>query len=281
MPPTKTADPLVEAPEVRVPDHPPEIGVEPPADRYAAVTQYSLRKILALWAAAAVPMGLLAWAVAPLLKDQLSTRDPFVDSLMICFTVGLLWMLALVLIMVRREQGSLSWPRVREALWLGRPQDPRTGSTRGTHWGWWALLFVALTAVINAGFIDPQGPLPRDLPNALSTNRVENYFSGNWGGFALLVAVAVLSPVVEELFFRGLLLPRMRKVLGKRDFIVNGVMFGLYHVHQPWSMPASVIDGVVTQAYPARRFRSIWISLITHTLPSFVIIGIVLGLVLK
>lgn len=262
---------------------PPATAAEPAAvatDRYTGIPQYPLGKILALWAAAFVPMGLLAWVAAPLLKGQLSTRDPFIDALMICFNAGLLWILALVLITVRREQGSLAWPRIREALWLQRPQDPATGRTSGTRWGWWALLFLVLTAVINAGFIDPKGPLPRDFPNAIDTHRVADYFRGNWGGFALLVGIAVLAPVVEELFFRGLLLPRMRGALGKRDFLANGAMFGLYHVHQPWSMPASVIDGIVTQAYPARRFRSIWIGLITHTAPSILIIGVVLAKVL-
>jgi hypothetical protein len=35
--------------------------------RYAAVRQYSLAQILAVWAAAAIPMAVLAWVVAPLL----------------------------------------------------------------------------------------------------------------------------------------------------------------------------------------------------------------------
>ncbi len=51
--------------------------------------------------------------------------------------------------------------------------------------------------------------------------------------------------------------------------------------HQPWSMPATLIDGIVNQAYPTRRFRSTWMGIITHTAPSFVIIGVVLSLVLK
>jgi hypothetical protein len=34
-------------------------------ERYAAVRQYSLGQILAIWAAAAVPMGVLAWIIAP------------------------------------------------------------------------------------------------------------------------------------------------------------------------------------------------------------------------
>ena len=46
---------------------------QPPdqVDRYAAVRQYSLAQILGVWAAAAVPMGVLAWIVAPWLRDQL------------------------------------------------------------------------------------------------------------------------------------------------------------------------------------------------------------------
>ena len=35
--------------------------------RYASIRQYSLAQILAVWAAAAIPMAVLAWLVAPLL----------------------------------------------------------------------------------------------------------------------------------------------------------------------------------------------------------------------
>jgi len=72
----------------------------------------------------------------------------------------------------------------------------------------------------------------------------------------------------------------MRAAFGRGDVAVNGAMFGLYHLHQPWSMPAAIIDGIVAQAYPTKRYRSTWMGLITHTIPSFVIIGVVLSLVL-
>jgi len=249
-------------------------------DRYEAVRQYSLVQILGVWAAAAVPMGVLAWIVAPWLKDHLGGRDPFIEALLLCLNVGLLWMLGLTMILVWREQGSLSWLHARDALWLRAPRDPKTRRVGRRVW-LWVLPFIVFSAVVNAGLIDPEGPLPRDLPNAIQTDRVEHFFSGNWGWFAMLVAVALLSPVVEELLFRGLLLPRMRAVFGRLDFVVNGALFGLYHLHQPWSMPASVIDGIVNQAYPSRRFQSTWMGIIVHTIPSFLIIGVALALVLK
>jgi uncharacterized protein len=57
-------------------------------------------------------------------------------------------------------------------------------------------------------------------------------------------------------------------------------MFARYHVHQPWSMPAALLTGIFTHAYPTKRFQSIWIAVFTHTLPSFVMIGIILSFVL-
>jgi len=104
---------------------------------------------------------------------------------------------------------------------------------------------------------------------------------GSWGWFALTAMVALLAPLAEEVFFRGLLLPRMRAVFGKGDWIANGAIFTVYHLHQPWSMPATLLDGIFAQAYPAKRFRSIWIGIVSHTVPSFVIIGVLLTLVLK
>ena len=271
------ADSVVRAPQIDDARRP---EARPPFDRYAPVRQYSLRQILGVWAAAAIPMGLLAWIVAPWLSDQIGGRDPFIESLLICFNVGLLWQLAMVLYLVRREQGSLAWARVRDALWLRAPQDPKTGRVGKKVW-WWVVPFVVLSAAFNALPIDPVGPLPRDLPNAISTDRVGDFFSGNLVGFALLVAVAILAPVVEELVFRGLLLPRMRVVFGKRDFVASGVLHTLYHVHQPWSMPATLLDSTFAQAYPTKRFRSTWMGIITHTAPSVLIIGVVLALVLK
>jgi uncharacterized protein len=114
-------------------------------DRYEAVRQYSVRQILGIWAAAAAPMGVLAWVVVPWLRDRLGGRDAFIEAILICLNAGLLWMLAMVLILVRREQGSLAWSRVRDALWLRAPRDPKTRRVGGKVW-LWALPFVVSPA---------------------------------------------------------------------------------------------------------------------------------------
>ena len=205
----------------------PRTGPQEEVDRYEGVTQYSRAGIVALWAATAGPMAILAWLVAPWLSHHLGGREPLGQALLICLNVGLLWILALTLILVRRERGSLRWPNIRDALWLRPPQSPKTRRIGGKVW-WWVVPFVLLSAAINALPIDPTGPLPRDFPEFITTDRAEHFYRGAWGMFALTVLVAFLAPIVEELFFRGLLLPRMRtrvraEVLGDQRLDLRGI----------------------------------------------------------
>lgn len=249
-------------------------------DRYEAVRQYSLGAIIAIWAAATVPMAVLAWLVAPWLSHHIGGREPLAEAVLICFNIGLAWILVLTLILVRREQGSLAWSRVRDSLWLRPPKDPKSRKVGGKVW-WWVVPFALLGAGLEMLPIDPAGPIQRDLPNLVNSDRGERFFQGAWGWFALAVLVMLLAPCVEELFFRGLLLPRMRAVFGRGDWVVNGTIFTAFHVHQPWSVPATLLDGIFAQAYPTKRFRSIWIAVVGHTLPSLLMIGVLLSLVLK
>jgi membrane protease YdiL (CAAX protease family) len=255
-------------------EHFPERG----DDRYAAVRQYSLGQILGVWAAAAVPMGILAWVVAPWLRDQLGGDEPLAQALLILLTAGLVWQFVLVLILTRRELGGLQWSRVREALWLRAPRDPRTGRVGGRVW-WWVLLFVMLLALEEALPGIP-GPSVRDFSEFVDSDRGEEFFRGAWGWYAVVVVLAFFNTVLgEELLFRGLLLPRMRGVFGRGDFVANGALFAAYHLHIPWVIPTALLD-IVVLAYPSRRFESAWMGIIVHSAQSVVIIIVVLTLVL-
>jgi uncharacterized protein len=247
-------------------------------DRYEAVRQYSLAQILGVWAAAALPMGALAWVAAPLLRDSLGGDEPLAQALLICLTAGLIWQFVLVLILTRRELGGLEWPRVRDALWLQPPRDPKTRRVGGRVW-WWVLLFILVFGIEQLLPAIP-GPSVRDFGDFIGTDRAEDFFSGAWGWFAVIVVLSVFNTVLgEELLFRGLLLPRMKGVFGRRDWVANGALFALYHLHQPWDIPTSLVD-IIALAYPSRRFQSAWMGIIVHSAQSVVLIVAVLTLVL-
>jgi uncharacterized protein len=86
---------------------------------------------------------------------------------------------------------------------------------------------------------------------------------------------------VEELLFRGLLLPRMQGALGRWDWVANGFLFAGYHLHLPWVIPATLLVDTFAMAYPSRRYRSALIGIIVHSSQSVVFLALLLFLVLK
>lgn len=248
----------------------------PPA--VSSLPQYSLRQILVTWAAAALPMAALAWLFAPWLAGTLDGSSAWPRAIVGSLTAGLVWQAVLVVVLVRREQGSVRWSVLKDALWLRAPVSPRTGRRGGRLW----LLTVPLVAAVAVTEMLPKLPMPaaRDMELFLESPSGHEFFSGNWPWFALTVVMMVFNTVLgEELLFRGLLLPRMHGVFGRRDWVANGVLFALYHLHVPWAIPATFLDSFIV-SYPARRYRSALIGIAVHSAQTVVFTALLLALVL-
>jgi len=250
-------------------------------DRYQAVRQYSLGQILGVWAAAALPMGVLAWIVAPAIKDSFSGAGdvPLIKALLLLLTAGMIWHCVLILGLVWFEQRRLRWSTLRDALWLRSPRSPKSGRVGGRLW----LILIPLTALFAVEEVLPQVGVPanRDLSAFLDSTTGHSFMSGNWGWFALILVMFVFNTVLgEELLFRGLLLPRMKRVFGRGDWAANGVLFAGYHLHTPWMMPATLLIDTFAICYPSRRYQSAWIGIAVHSAQSVFIAGALLALVL-
>jgi uncharacterized protein len=246
------------------------------APQAITVTQYSRRAIFAIWAAAALPMGALAWIVAPAIADG-NGIESLVRPLIACMTAGLVWQFVLVVALVGYEQRSLRWSRVREALWLRSPRSPRTGRVGGKTW------LIAIPIVVALGLqemLSISAPLNRDFGEFLSSDVGKAMFGGSWGWFAVVVAMGIFNTVLgEELLFRGVLLPRMHGAFGDRDWLANGVLFATYHLHVPWVIPSSLLMDPFLYAYPAKRYRSALLSIAVHSAQTVLISLLVLSVV--
>jgi len=265
-----------------------------PTGNTGMTAQYTLPQILGIWAAAALPMGILGWVVAPALVSGAATsREAFTIRVMV-LTVGLVWQFVLAMLIVYREAGDLRWATIRRRLWLNTPKDPTSGQPRGKLWLWLVPLIVliagwelALYAPLDQLwvnlfplFAEPAGFSGREL---FESQEARDQLVGAWGFLALFAVSALFNTFLgEELLLRGVLLPKMRGVFGKWDWLANGVLFGLYHLHQPWGIPGNIVSATFLEAYPARRFRSVWIAIIIHSGQSvyflFLLLGLVLGL---
>src|SRR5215211_5998896 len=256
--------------------------------------QYSLAKILGIWALAAAPMGILSWIVFPLLAPDFGL-DPlgFGVTRLVLLALGLVWLFVLSMIIVRREEGDLSWATVKRRLRLNTPREPATGRPRARLFLWVVPFLVAVAVVelvLNTPLenvwvslfpflAEPQGYSQDAI---LGSREILERLQGAWWFLALFVVQAAFNTILgEEFLFRGVLLPKMEGVFGRFSWIANGVLFGFYHVHQPWGIPNSVLTGLL-YTFPAYRYRSTWMSIILHSAQSvyfaFLVLGVVLGL---
>ncbi len=255
--------------------------------------QYSLARILFIWAAAVIPMTVLTWVVAPVVGDRLdlgvgeANREAFTRASFL--TLGLIWQFVLVMIVVRHDEGDLRWATIRRRCWLNSPRDPRTGQASRRLW-WWliplvfgfgVLQFIPFQSLWEGVFPFLGEPDRYSLANLMESAERKEALEGAWQALALFVVLGIFNTVVgEELLFRGILLPKMHGVFGRRDWIANGLLFGLYHLHQPWTIVSSMVRGVFLYALPSRRFQSALMGIVVHSIQTVFFVLVALGLVL-
>jgi membrane protease YdiL (CAAX protease family) len=161
--------------------------------------------VVAIWAAAALPMAVLAWIVAPAVAGTAATDRRFVVTLIGALTCGLAWQCVLVVLLVAREQRSLRWPVVRDALWLRPPSDP-AGRRGGRLW-LWTVPFVLGFGVLQLIPFGLSGPSNHDFGAFLGSAEGRDTLRGNWALFALILVLFLFNTVLgEELLFRGVFL---------------------------------------------------------------------------
>ena len=257
--------------------------------------QYSLAKILGIWALAALPMGILSWIVFPAVSPDYVT-DPLGAGVtrVGLILIGLIWLFVLSMIIIRQEEGDLRWATVKRRLRLNTPRDPKTGEPRRRLWLWVIPFLIAITVweLVLTSYLDDlwvsifpffAEPPGYSLGAILESQEILDHLVGAWWFLALFVVNAIFNTVLgEEFLFRGVLQPKMGGVFGRWNWLANGVLHGLYHVHQPWGIPGSVISCAFLYAFPSWRFRSTWMGIIVHSAQSvyftFLFLGVVLGL---
>ena len=89
------------------------------------------------------------------------------------------------------------------------------------------------------------------------------YSAGTLRMLGMLFTLSIsLGGVVEELYFRGYLLPRMA-YLGRWAPLANTLLFSLYHFWSPWENLVRLL-GLTPWIYTVWRTRNIYLSLLVH-----------------
>jgi len=97
-------------------------------------------------------------------------------------------------------------------------------------------------------------------------------YSDNSGTSRIILVVMVTvygianvsAAIVEELYFRGYLMPRLSRLKGWAP-LVNTVLFSLQHFLTPWQY-LFIILGMLPQAYLVSKKRNIYLGILAHSI---------------
>lgn len=205
-----------------------------------------------LYGVALLLLALLAvWAAIALLGIAPSVGGERVGAATAAWTVAfeLLFGGAVLLLAWRRGLDSRDLGFVRPGRW--RPAAIAWGGAYGVLIAYGALLLALESVGVNISAFEDRNALPADLARS---PRVFLMFA---------VALVVVAPISEELFFRALLFRGMRGYWGLAPSLaLSGLAFGLFHVNPGVLLPFAAIGMLF--AWANEQSGSLWTSIVAH-----------------
>jgi membrane protease YdiL (CAAX protease family) len=151
-------------------------------------------------------------------------------------------------------------------------------------WGWLAGLFVfsiityfGLTFTAEwlgsmPGFSPPDF-FPSELTPGAAGKLIPGEFmglplKGMWWVLVVYFFGWLFNILGEEFWFRGYMLPRQELTHGRYAWIVQGVLFTLFHIFWKWNLIA-ILPSSLLMAYVIQRRQNTWISILSHGIMNF------------
>jgi membrane protease YdiL (CAAX protease family) len=122
--------------------------------------------------------------------------------------------------------------------------------------------------------------LPDWFVRPIDVGRIGDYSREAWllTLVTYLVVNGFVGPIVEELYFRGYLLPRM-EWMGRWAPLVNVSLFSLYHFWSPWQLLGRIL-GFGPTVYAVRWKENVYLGMVVHCTLNTLGVSLVMGMVL-
>ncbi|MCA9927268.1 MAG: CPBP family intramembrane metalloprotease [Anaerolineales bacterium] len=240
------------------------------------IPQYTFWQILLMFSWPAVWFSFLIYVVARPFIPEGGVTPTWVLLAVIVLGTGA--ELAAGLVLLRREGYALTVAALRDRI---RWQWPK-------GWRAWLIALAVLVAGMvlsmmmggaNRALASVPGFVPPDWWPAASNPTVQISgvaeafpdvaLQGNWLFVLLYFVIGLVFNIFgEEIYYRGFLMPKMRAVFGRWDWVANGILFTLKHVYQRWLFPAILVSGLGF-AFAFGPLGSLPLAMVFHWIGNF------------
>ncbi len=232
------------------------------------IPQYRLPMIIFMFLWPALWFSILIYGLGPLLLRA--------DGTISTWAANLIWLLGngaellVALVILHREGYKLTWNGLRDRIKLRWPDR---------WWKWLVILgmFILLygiTVMLQpleqtiARLLPPPDWLP-DHPLKSIEGLGDAYPDVNMTGNFLFIFYRwvilgfICNMVGEELYYRGMLMPKMKSVFEKWDWVANGLGFTLKHLYYYWRLPY-IWPGGLGYAFIFGPMGSLPVAILVH-----------------
>jgi membrane protease YdiL (CAAX protease family) len=212
----------------------------------------------------------------------------YLNGYLVGYVVTMGFFVVATLVAYLMEGNPVRWTAFRRRYRLRRMDK--------IDWLWTVMLiiFVLITYfglsytgewVRSVPLLAPRGAWPTEFGPGAVNNFVPGEFMGlplhgQWWVVLVYTLGWFFNIFGEELWFRGYLLPRQELAFGEAAWVVNGLMFSLTHIWQPWIIIA-ILPSSLLLVYIVQKRRNTWIGIFQHGIVNsgllLVLIGGVIG----
>jgi len=221
-----------------------------------------------------IPSAIFSWFMLWWLPRLMASGMSLLPIFLLTFATPLALMLLAALVVYRREGNAWTWPAFRERMRLRRMNAGDWLWTIGAVAG--VMLVGRLLSPLLGGhelirfYTHPAGFT--EFMTRMSTIGPEWVgipLKGNWLVLvAYIVVLLVFNIFGEELWWRGIILPRQELALGQYAWIVNGVLWAAFHAfyHTTLASFLMFVPGTTLIAFVCQKRKSTWPGIIAHTI---------------
>ena len=237
--------------------------------------QYSILKVFGL----SVLPGFLVALVFIVLTPLVSSFDlpPLLAFLLAVLLIGLPFELGTMLYLGKKENNRYTL----QGIVLYRESIPV----------WQYLVIIPIAFVVTFAALSLLLPVESDyasrlfafLPDWLFMDDAGQYVGYDQTSLVVIFSLAVfvrgiVIPIIEELYFRGFLLPRISRFKIWAP-VIGGLFFAVYHIWQPMAFMTVFVTGVILGAIVQWK-RNVYLSMVLHMLANTISAVMALMLVL-
>lgn len=217
-----------------------------------------------------IPCALFSASILGLLPWMIRQGHSIVFTFFVTFGLPLFAILLAAFVFYRLEGRPWAWAAFRDRMRLQKP----------TARDWYWTLGLILVTIFAGAIWSPVARLfagiqfytpPPEFVTVMTGVRDGTFggmdMSGRWDIFALMaLCLIVLNIGGEELWWRGIILPRQELVFGKWTWLLHGVLWNLFHFfyHSSAASVVSYMVATIPISFVAQQTRNTWPGIIAH-----------------